>query len=142
VGRPVHLVLHRGEEPLRCLGVGLVVDAGGIDVEHLLVELPLRGPDGAGPLEQLVEVVGLARARRVHEPLVVHGEAFDQILVEALDRPLSELGAPMTTAAAIDRVVHHATILEFTGNSVRSEEAKRRNTAQAKTPPKKTAAKK
>ena len=48
----------------------------------------------------------------------------------------------MATAAAIDRVVHHATILELTGNSVRSEEAKRRNAAQAKTPPKKTTAKK
>jgi hypothetical protein len=30
----------------------------------------------------------------------------------------------MTTAAAIDRVVHHATILEFKGPSYRSEQAK------------------
>ncbi len=30
---------------------------------------------------------------------------------------------PMTTAAAIDRLVHHATILEMTGRSVRAEEA-------------------
>ncbi len=35
---------------------------------------------------------------------------------------------PMTTAAAIDRVVHHATILELHGNSVRGEEAQQRNT--------------
>jgi DNA replication protein DnaC len=34
---------------------------------------------------------------------------------------------PMTTAAAIDRVVHHATILELTGPSVRNEEAMARN---------------
>jgi DNA replication protein DnaC len=33
---------------------------------------------------------------------------------------------PMTTAAAIDRIVHHATILEMTGPSVRSEAAKKR----------------
>jgi DNA replication protein DnaC len=33
---------------------------------------------------------------------------------------------PMTTAAAIDRTVHHATILELTGESVRAEEAKQR----------------
>lgn len=33
---------------------------------------------------------------------------------------------PMTTAAAIDRTVHHATILEMTGESVRAEEAKQR----------------
>jgi DNA replication protein DnaC len=34
---------------------------------------------------------------------------------------------PMTTACAIDRVVHHATILELTGSSYRSEAAKERN---------------
>lgn len=33
---------------------------------------------------------------------------------------------PMTTAAAIDRVVHHATILEFKASSFRSEQAKGR----------------
>lgn len=34
---------------------------------------------------------------------------------------------PMTTACAIDRIVHHATILELTGPSHRSEEARKRN---------------
>jgi len=34
---------------------------------------------------------------------------------------------PMTTAAAIDRIVHHATILEMTGESFRTEAAQRRN---------------
>ena len=34
---------------------------------------------------------------------------------------------PMTTACAIDRVVHHATILELTGSSYRSEAAKQRH---------------
>ncbi|MEK7839072.1 MAG: IS21-like element helper ATPase IstB [candidate division NC10 bacterium] len=33
---------------------------------------------------------------------------------------------PMTTACAIDRVVHHATILELVGSSYRSEAAKKR----------------
>jgi DNA replication protein DnaC len=33
---------------------------------------------------------------------------------------------PMTTAAAIDRLVHHAIVLELTGPSVRNEEAQRR----------------
>lgn len=31
---------------------------------------------------------------------------------------------PMTTAAAIDRLVHHALILEMTGPSFRTEQAK------------------
>ena len=34
---------------------------------------------------------------------------------------------PMTTAAAIDRVVHHAIILELNGRSFREEEAQKRN---------------
>ena len=33
---------------------------------------------------------------------------------------------PMTTAAAIDRLVHHAVILEMTGPSMRNEEARKR----------------
>lgn len=33
---------------------------------------------------------------------------------------------PMTTAAAIDRLVHHSVILEMTGPSIRNEEAKKR----------------
>ena len=39
---------------------------------------------------------------------------------------------PMTTAAAIDRVVHHSTILELTGKSIRNEEAMERNQKQPK----------
>lgn len=38
---------------------------------------------------------------------------------------------PMTTAAAVDRLVHHSVILEMTGPSVRSEQAKARQPAQA-----------
>lgn len=38
----------------------------------------------------------------------------------------------MTTAAAIDRLVHHAVILEMTGESYRAESAKTRN-RQSKT---------
>ena len=33
---------------------------------------------------------------------------------------------PMTTAAAIDRLVHHAVIIEMTGPSIRAEDAKRK----------------
>jgi DNA replication protein DnaC len=41
---------------------------------------------------------------------------------------------PMTTMAAIDRLVHHATILEFDGRSVRDEQARGRQKARAKSP--------
>ena len=39
---------------------------------------------------------------------------------------------PMTTACAIDRLVHHASILELTGPSYRAEAAKQRTKALAK----------
>ena len=35
---------------------------------------------------------------------------------------------PMTTAAAIDRLVHHAVIVEMSGPSIRETEAKKRGT--------------
>jgi DNA replication protein DnaC len=41
---------------------------------------------------------------------------------------------PMTTAAAIDRLVHHAVILEMTGPSIRTEEAKKRGDLTTTTP--------
>jgi DNA replication protein DnaC len=31
---------------------------------------------------------------------------------------------PMTTMAAVDRLIHHSTILEFSGESIRAKEAK------------------
>ncbi len=40
---------------------------------------------------------------------------------------------PMTTACAIDRLVHHATILELTGTSYREEKAKERHARRKKT---------
>ncbi len=47
---------------------------------------------------------------------------------------------PMTTAAAIDRVVHHAAVLEFTGPSYRAEQAERRAATAAKEQRTRTAA--
>ena len=40
--------------------------------------------------------------------------------------------SPMTTAAAIDRLVHHAVIIEIDRGSVRAEEAKKRNPKKPK----------
>jgi DNA replication protein DnaC len=40
---------------------------------------------------------------------------------------------PMTTAAAIDRLVHHAVIIEMTGTSIRADEAMKRGVTTPKT---------
>jgi len=42
---------------------------------------------------------------------------------------------PMTTAAAIDRLVHHAIVLEMTGKSIRVEHAQAERTAGGASPP-------
>lgn len=42
---------------------------------------------------------------------------------------------PMTTAAAIDRLVHHSIVLEMTGKSIRVERAQADRTAEGASPP-------
>lgn len=41
--------------------------------------------------------------------------------------------SPMTTAAAIDRLVHHSTIIEIDRSSLRAEDAKKQNSKKPKT---------
>ena len=41
---------------------------------------------------------------------------------------------PMTTAAAIDRLVHHAIVLEMTGKSIRVEDAQAECAAEPASP--------
>ena len=67
----------------------------------------------------------------------------DNLLTEAYEsivrarRYHASFKDPLTTAAAIDRVVHHSRILEFGPDmtSVRAEQAAQRHQAQAKTAP-------
>jgi DNA replication protein DnaC len=54
------------------------------------------------------------------------------VVFSAWDRIFKD---PMTTAAAIDRLVHHATIIEMNGGSIRQEEAEARALAAATTTP-------
>lgn len=100
---PVHFVLHGGEELAGYFGVRGVVDAGGVDVQNLLVEAPFRGADVADALQLLLEIILLAGTGRVLEPFVVHGEALEQIFAQAFGRPLAELGAAMTADAVAHR---------------------------------------
>ena len=102
VGCPVHFVLDCGEKLLRHLGVRHVVDTRRVNIQHFLVESPFGGADVADALELLVEVILLALARWILEPLVVHGEAFDEVFVQAADGPLAKLCAPMAAHAEAD----------------------------------------
>jgi hypothetical protein len=51
VDGPVQLILHGGKEVLGCRHVGVVVDAGSVDVSDLLIETALAGPYGTDPGE-------------------------------------------------------------------------------------------
>ena len=84
------------------LRVRRVVHARRVNIEHLLVEAPLGRADVPDALQQLVEVILLPLARRVLQPLVVHGEALHQILAQARRGPLAELRAAMAAHAVAD----------------------------------------
>src|SRR5690606_41136659 len=77
----------------------VVVDAGRVDLEDLAPEHLLRRPDVADAGEQLVEVVPATGSL---EPLVVEGEALDDVLAQALGRPDAELGAAVRLHAVAD----------------------------------------
>jgi len=100
VDGPVHLVLHGGEELLGRFLAWVVVNARGVDVEHLAPKHLLQGPDVPDARQQLLEVIAPAAAL---EPLVVQGEAFDDILPQPLRGSDAKLRAPMRFHPVADR---------------------------------------
>lgn len=73
----------------------MIRGAGGPDrQEHLF-----RGPDVPDAGKQLVEIIAAAC---LLEPLIVHGEALDNILLQPLGGPLLKTGGYM----ALDTVAH------------------------------------
>lgn len=79
--------------------------------------------DDIGYIEQSreeMEVLFVLLAERYERRSVM---LTSNLVFEQWDRIFKD---PMTTAAAIDRVIHHATILEMTGPSIRGEEARER----------------
>ena len=84
VGRPVHLVLDYGEKLPAYVRVGVVVDAGGINVEDLTPEYLFRRTDVPDAGQQLIEIVA---APGLLEPFVIECEALDNIFPQALGGP-------------------------------------------------------
>ncbi len=97
--RPVPLVLNHREKFLRRLRPRIVVHTGGIDVEHLSPENAFRRTDVADAAQQFLEVIAAAG---LPEAFVVHGEAFDQVLLQLGSRPLAELRAARRAYAIPD----------------------------------------
>ena len=98
---PMQFVLHDLKELVCLVGSWVVVDGKRVDVADLLVEALLRGADVSDAFQQLIEVVS-AKTAALLEPLVVHDEAFQQVLPEALGGPAAELGAAEGADAVAD----------------------------------------
>ncbi len=82
-----------------------------------------RAPDDIGYVQQSpeeMEVLFHFLAERYEKKTVV---ITSNLVFSQWDQIFK---TPMTTMAAIDRLVHHATILEFTGESIRANAAKKR----------------
>jgi len=72
------------------VGVGIIVDAGSINIEHFAPENLFRGTYVPDAGKQLIEIVASAR---LLEPFVVQDKSFDDIFPQVLGRPYAKLGA-------------------------------------------------
>ena len=118
---PVHLVLHDLEEELRTFGAAVVVDAGGVDVEHLLPEHPFGRPDVADAGEEFVEVI-VAQSLPGFDAFVVERKALHKKLGQPGGRPLTERSAdggsnPVTNGVnGVEVVVQDAIVFVIGGS--------------------------
>ena len=107
---------------------GFVFAAAGMDSSNLGMKVGDRRPDllildDIGYIQQdrdEMEVLFTLLAERYERRSVA---LTSNLVFSQWDRIFKD---PMTTAAAIDRVVHHSVILELTGPSFRAEAAKTR----------------
>ncbi len=95
----MHLVLDDGKKPARHIRVRVIVDARGVDIEHLAPKNLFRGANIPNACQQFIEIVAPAR---LFEPIVVQGKTFDDVLPQPLGGPYTELGAAM----GFDPVTH------------------------------------
>ena len=99
VGRIVQLVLHDFEKHNGIRAFRVIVHAGCVEVEYLTIQDLFRRSDVPDPVKQFFPVVP---ASKLLQPLIVHREAFDHVLLQALRCPSAELCA----ANGLDTVAH------------------------------------
>ena len=87
---------------------GFVVRGHGENFLDPQIHPPLAGADVADALQHLVEIVGDAGTGngRVFQPLVVHGETLDDVLLQPLGGPDAEAGGNVAFDPVADRDDH------------------------------------
>jgi hypothetical protein len=90
VGGIMDFILHHLKELLRFRRVRVIVNAGGVQIKHLTVQLLFAGADVADALQEFPPVIA---APCLFQEVVVHGKTLDEILPQNRQRPTAELGA-------------------------------------------------
>jgi len=88
----MHLVLNHLEEFSRHGCARIIVDAGGINFEHLAPKHLLRRADIPDAGQQFIKVIA---PTRLLEAFVVQRKSFNDIFPQSLGGPNAELRAPM-----------------------------------------------
>ena len=88
----MQLVLNRGEQGLGSGGAAIVVQAGGVNIGALLLELALAEVDLPDFFQQTLKVI-LAQEGPVLHPGLVQHIPLDGELAQHPGRPLAELGS-------------------------------------------------
>jgi len=117
MGRLVHLVPDHLEKFPGSFGIGIVVNTGGVNFQHLAPEELFRGPDIPDAGQQLIEIIS---STRLFEPFVVQGEPLDDIFPQSLGGPLPEPGGdvafdPVSNGDNGVRIVEFKVSLDLAG---------------------------
>ena len=104
MGGIVQLVLHHFEKSHRLGAFGVIVHASSVEVEDLTVHHLFGGTDVPDAVKKLLPI---AAAAEILQALIIHGEALDHVLLQALGSPAAELrcnGGPDAIAQRDDHV--------------------------------------
>src|SRR5690606_23147328 len=104
-----HLVLHLLKEKLGLFRLGVIIRAGGVDIQHLAPEYLFRAADIADTRQQLFKI---AVVLRLLKALIIHDKAFDDVFLEALGSPAPEAGSD-GACGPIARRNDHVQIVEI-----------------------------
>ena len=103
VGSIVQLILYDFEKLQRFRAGGVIVPAGGIEIQYLPVQHLFRGADIPDAVKQLFPIVPAAMA---FQPFVVQRKALDHVLLQARRGPLAETGGCDRLDAVAERDDH------------------------------------